>query len=93
MTLEALEQEALKLNDAEREELAYRLFDSVEATDEDDARLFHVPRTEEEEAAEIERRIEEVRAGTDVGIPHEEVMARAREMLRESSPISPRRGS
>ena len=58
---------ALLLSLAEREELADRLWDSLEPPD------AHADMTEEEFAAELERRHQEFLRDPSVGVPWEEV--------------------
>lgn len=74
---ESLYQEALKLPEDERFLLANRLLETVEGERE--------PGYEEAWAAEISRRIEEVENGTAETLSWEEVRAKLREGLDESS--------
>ena len=76
MATETLEKEALKLTPAKRLRLAEKLMDSV-----DDFATADIAKAWQ---AEINRRVEEIDNGTDLGVPAEEVHAEARKRLREA---------
>ena len=59
---------ALQLSEVEREELVADLMDSLNPSDSDIDRM-----TEEEFAAELDRRAAELRQNSDAGIPWEQV--------------------
>ena len=67
-TLEFVEAQAFQLNPEDRAELAYRLI----------ASLFDDQQIEQEWAAEVERRIEEIEGGRALLIPAATAIARAR---------------
>lgn len=71
-TIDQIKTQAAILSNAEKAELAHFLLESIEPEEEG---------VEEAWSAEIVRRLEEVRNGTAVGIPAEEVFAEMRKRL------------
>jgi putative addiction module component (TIGR02574 family) len=78
---EALLDQALQLGEEERGELAARLLRSLEPDDED---VLTPSEWEAAWAAEIDRRVREVREGTVELLDGDEVMAELREIARRS---------
>jgi putative addiction module component (TIGR02574 family) len=76
--LEKLEAEAMELSPDDRLELAHRLIASIDSSERDDDPE-EVERAWDEELA---RRIEDIRSGRVELIPGEDVLARARALLR-----------
>jgi len=70
--MEKVEAEALKLNVVERARLAERLLSSLEK----DSGI------EEAWAAEVERRIAEIESGKTIPIPDDDVVTKARHILK-----------
>ena len=73
-TFESVLNDALSLPVEERSRIAARLIESVDNGDEELSPAWH---------AEIARRIEAARAGHGRRIPHDEVMAGARELIAQ----------
>ncbi|MBP7582591.1 MAG: addiction module protein [Spirochaetes bacterium] len=70
--MEKIEAEALQLDVVERARLAERLLSSLE----DDSGI------EEAWAAEVERRIAEIESGKTIPVPVEDVITKARQILK-----------
>jgi putative addiction module component (TIGR02574 family) len=77
--LKEIEDQALSLSPKERGELIHRLIISLEGEAEDTPEAIAQAWDEE-----IARRVAEIDAGTAVLIPHEQVMAKIDEKLRQS---------
>ena len=75
MTIEELEHEVFQLPSRERERLALKIFDSIDETDDS-------MEIDPEIAAELDRIAKYSDEHPETLVPHEEVMRRAREIVR-----------
>lgn len=75
MTLRVLEKEILELPPRSRVRLAERLIESIDA--------YADPKLEAEWDNEIERRVNEIKSGTEKGVPAAQVMKQARRAVNE----------
>jgi putative addiction module component (TIGR02574 family) len=80
MTMRALEKEVLQLPPQSRVELAEKIIESL-----DD---FASPEVAAEWDKEIERRVAEIRSGSEKGIAAEEVMRQAKRAVNEARRLS-----
>ncbi len=73
MTLDELEAESLKISEAEREILIYRLLESLDAVDQNEVdRVWNI---------EIQKRLSDLKAGRAKTVPVDDVLVAAKKIL------------